>query len=183
MKKRLSKAVDVFKPAKRCSLEKEEIVLKAAFDVYCKNGDCAQMKKIMNARKDIDFINDEYDWIWGTPIHYAAANNELKVLKFLHKNGADLNYQTQKRKETALMIAVEEGHRAIISYLLENGADETLRNSKGQTAADILREKIAYQKQRKAQAQKQLDSDVKTITHFNRALKSRMANERAKQKS
>jgi ankyrin repeat protein len=41
------------------------------------------------------------------------------------------------RGRTALMIAAERGHPAIVEYLLERGADPTLRDKQGKSVVDL----------------------------------------------
>ena len=51
-----------------------------------------------------------------------------------------MNIQNRKG-ETALMIAVSNQYINIVIYLIEKGADVTIRNNNGKTALDIAREK------------------------------------------
>jgi murein DD-endopeptidase MepM/ murein hydrolase activator NlpD len=82
-------------------------------------------------------LRDEYG---QTPLMYAAgANGDPLILDMLMKSGADLNAQTDAGW-TALMYAARDATDLEVPILLLNaGADPTLRNSDGQSAADLAR--------------------------------------------
>ncbi len=51
--------------------------------------------------------------------------------------GADINYQDELTGFTALMTAIDSSNERIAEYLLNNGANPSLTNKKGKTAADL----------------------------------------------
>jgi ankyrin repeat protein len=70
-----------------------------------------------------------------------------KVITILLDRGARLDDQ-DNRGRTPLMIAAELNHTVAIDLLLARGADKTLRDKEGKSAADLtsltaLREKLA----------------------------------------
>ncbi len=77
----------------------------------------------------------------GTPLHSAATHLSLEALSALLKHGAQANAQDDDL-ETPLHVAVTNGgiHGAAeaVELLLRSGADETILNKNGKTAADIL---------------------------------------------
>ncbi len=48
-------------------------------------------------------------------------SGHLKVVKYLHKNGADLTYNDN----ISIRLASRNGHIEVVKYLYENGADLT----------------------------------------------------------
>lgn len=68
-----------------------------------------------------------------TPLMYACINRNLKIVKYLIKNGADVNMQEYK-ENTALMYASIFGSIEIVEYLLVNGAKTGIQNIGGTTA-------------------------------------------------
>jgi len=94
-------------------------------------------------KKDLD-INQEMlggNTLWGfysfTPLMYAAFQGDLKLVKELIENGADLNKKDDFFDYTALMWAASKGHDKMVDYLLKSGADatyKTIANGKPQNA-------------------------------------------------
>ncbi len=88
-----------------------------------------------------------------TPLMIASQYGYLDTVKLLIQNGARVNLQTKDSdsdcggdydyyypycinndKRTALMYALQGGHYEVAKYLIENGADVSLKDSKGNTA-------------------------------------------------
>jgi ankyrin repeat protein len=77
----------------------------------------------------------------------AGVKDILAVMTLLIDRGARLDDQ-DNRGRTALMIAAELNHAAAADLLLARGADKSLKDKQGKTAADLtsltaLREKLA----------------------------------------
>jgi ankyrin repeat protein len=86
------------------------------------------------------------DGVWGhdlTPLMWAAghandapAADGVAVAGILLDAGAELQ-RRDDRGRTALMIAAQRGHREMVTFLLGRGADPTLRDRAGLSAADL----------------------------------------------
>ncbi len=74
------------------------------------------------------------------PIHAAAANGNLVVLRALLQGGADVNAH-QQQDFTPLHTAADRGDGEMARLFLEHGADPDARDASGRTAADIARER------------------------------------------
>lgn len=59
------------------------------------------------------------------------------MVRILHREGEDLNQQTQLLRNTPLHISVACGNMLIVKYLVENGAQGSLSNHGGLTAIDL----------------------------------------------
>ena len=86
------------------------------------------------------FFSFQYQW---TPLHIAAALNEIEAVAALISHGADVNARN-KGGETPLMLASWWGHAKVVEALLDAGADKELKATsgiwKGNTALDIARD-------------------------------------------
>jgi ankyrin repeat protein len=79
---------------------------------------------------------------FSMPLHAACYQGNLQVVELLLRYpGIELN-AIDIDGRTPLMWAVERGHEAIIAFLLEKGADPTVKNQESKTAADVAREQI-----------------------------------------
>lgn len=70
---------------------------------------------------DVDEENSHIFATGETPLFMAAGEDNEELIKFLIKNGANVNTKSKEGK-TPLSIAVEEGHTKIIELLKSNGA-------------------------------------------------------------
>jgi uncharacterized protein len=73
-----------------------------------------------------------------TALHYAAANGHVDVVRYLLERHAYLDAESPNRT-TPLMMAARQGKPSMVDLLLEEGADPTIRNQSGLTAADYAR--------------------------------------------
>jgi len=86
------------------------------------------------------------DGIWGhdlTPLMWAAGHTNdapaadgLVVAEILLKAGADI-HRCDDRGRNALMIAAGRGHRGMVAFLLEHGANASVRDKQGMASADL----------------------------------------------
>jgi uncharacterized protein len=68
-----------------------------------------------------------------TPLHFAARQGHLDVVKSLLEAGADINQVTGGDKTSPLLIAIINGHFDLAKYLLDQGADPRLASENGVT--------------------------------------------------
>ncbi|WCM91641.1 ankyrin repeat domain-containing protein [Acidovorax sp. NCPPB 2350] len=75
------------------------------------------------------------------PLHYAASgttDRQLELARLLIDNDAYIDAESPNGT-TPLMMAVSYGRAEVARFLLEQGADPTLKNQVGLTAADFAR--------------------------------------------
>lgn len=84
----------------------------------------------------IKYILDHYDPIelfnsaaygWTVPFTVAAQLKNLDLMKLFCSYGADVNISGKGRK-TALFLACEQSNSEMVSFLMEKGADPTIRS-------------------------------------------------------
>ena len=73
-----------------------------------------------------------------TPLHSAAAAQDLSLVRALLEHGA-LPDARQQQGWTALHAAAQQGNQALAELLLQYGADRTLANDEGITPAALAR--------------------------------------------
>ena len=72
-------------------------------------------------------------------LHFCAFRGYLEIAQeILSQTRLNLNSAT-RRGNTALHAAAEAGHSEMVRFLLKSGADPTLRNAQGRSAADLCR--------------------------------------------
>lgn len=74
---------------------------------------------------------DATDSIGWTPLMAAVANHSAELVGFLLKHGANANHVA--REDTPLTLAASEGELALLTLLLNHGADPRLRRPDGWT--------------------------------------------------
>ena len=109
------------------------------------------MMAVENCRKDVVSFLIEHeanvdlqDEDGDTALHFACRSHaSLEILSCLIENGASINACTNC-KVTPLMMAVENCHKDVVSYLIEHGANVDLQDEDGDTALHY----VAYQESR-----------------------------------
>lgn len=85
-------------------------------------------------------VNDQ-DNAGNTPLHEAALNGHLEIVKLLVERGANVNMQSfDMFLDTPLIDASANGHIEVVKYLLDHGADPTMVNAKGLSAIESVEE-------------------------------------------
>jgi ankyrin repeat protein len=73
-----------------------------------------------------------------TPLHYAATNGHVEIIKLLLENYAFIDAPSPN-ETTPLMMAAMYGSTQSVELLLGEGADPLLKNQQGMTALDFAR--------------------------------------------
>ncbi|GMM56739.1 Hos4 protein [Maudiozyma humilis] len=104
--------------------------------IACDKGKLDTVRALL-AAGEID-VNDQ-DNAGNTPLHEAALNGHLEVVRVLVEHGADPNVRSYEMfGDTPLIDASANGHLDVVSYLLAHGADPTITNAKGMTAYEAI---------------------------------------------
>ena len=111
-------------------------------DARSRNGDTALMiaAYLSDAVSALALIEKEAEinrtgW---TALHYAAASGSVAIVRSLLDHAAYIDAESPNQT-TPLMMAARAGHKAVVLLLLEEGADASLKNALGLTAADFAR--------------------------------------------
>ncbi len=70
-----------------------------------------------------------------TPLHVAAAEGKLAIVRFLLDSGAKPDVMTTDNQGPALWLAAENGHKAVVELLLTRGADPNIKDGAALQAA------------------------------------------------
>lgn len=88
--------------------------------------------------KELRIKNEKFNTSGWTPLAQAIANENLpKIIWLVETLGVNINAKNRETGWTPLMKAVLDGKKNIVVYLLEHGADPTIKNSRGQDALVI----------------------------------------------
>lgn len=97
-----------------------------------------------------------------TPLHYAASGGQLSVVQLLLEHHAYID-AASPNGTTPLMIAARQQRPTVARFLVEQGADPTLRNDSGWSAADYFErhgetDQAAWMRERAAEFRKRYGS-------------------------
>ena len=73
---------------------------------------------------------------YNTPLMVAAWHGHLGIARILVESGACVNQQDRKNGYTALIKAAKKSKPEVVEFLLEKGADTTIRSWEGKSAYD-----------------------------------------------
>jgi len=93
------------------------------------NGDLGKVKELTSQDQALIEKEDKYG---RTPFHYAAMQNRTEVMEYLLQEGARIDATSSVEWcYTPLFCAVNSGKTESVRFLLENGADPSVRNQDG----------------------------------------------------
>lgn len=72
----------------------------------------------------------------SNPLHVAAIQNRIEIIKLLIVAGVDINHQGE-HGYTPLHEAVEQNNKDAVEVLLQLGADDSIENDHGMLALEI----------------------------------------------
>ncbi|XP_076996302.1 ankyrin repeat and SAM domain-containing protein 6 [Tamandua tetradactyla] len=100
-----------------------------------KMGNFQLVKEIANEDPShVNMVNGD----GATPLMLAAVMGQLPLVQLLVERRADVDKQDSVHGWTALMQATYHGNKEIVKYLLNQGADVSLRAKNGYTAFDLV---------------------------------------------
>jgi beta-lactamase regulating signal transducer with metallopeptidase domain/ankyrin repeat protein len=82
----------------------------------------------------MNYLNDR---AWTDAEFHAWQEREHRTMELLLSAGADINGRSGPESETALMIAAKRGNAEMTRELLAHGADVSLKDTNGETAAAL----------------------------------------------
>lgn len=80
----------------------------------------------------------------NSALHLAAMNNGLETVTALVELGSDINAIENEYGNTPLMIAAWSAYADIIQYLLDHGADISIKLKDGRTVLDVVGDSTEY---------------------------------------
>jgi len=92
--------------------------------------DFEEVKKIL---QDTSTINLS-DKLGRTPLHYAAFNGDIEIAKLLLGKGANIDATDRSKQWTPLFFAIFMKHEDMVNLLINEGADQTLKDKFSRTA-------------------------------------------------
>lgn len=127
-----------------CFIEPVTLLLDYHFDVngvYAYDPEFDENGVYIPSEKTSSLLNAVFRKVRGDWKNFRSEDRLIEMLTLLLDRGAEINQPSGPLHETPLMIAAEIGLSDVVRYLLNRGADISLRNKHDQTAEDIAREK------------------------------------------
>lgn len=104
-----------------------------ALHLACLYGHLQCVEVLLQEGAKADVVNTQDG---TTALHDAAAGGYLEIAQLLlNRSGASIVSQQDTDGDTALHNAARGGHLEVVQLLLQQGADPTVKNSSGKTAA------------------------------------------------
>ncbi|WP_420869220.1 ankyrin repeat domain-containing protein [Cupriavidus gilardii] len=124
------KAAEALIQAKNLDFDKTNAAGETALMMAALQGQL-DMVKLMVEQRQVEI--NKTGW---TPLHYAATNGHLEIVRYLLEESAYVDAESPNGT-TPLMMATRGGHIETVKLLLDEGADLRIRNQQGMTAIDF----------------------------------------------
>eukprot|EP01080_Neovahlkampfia_damariscottae_P010211 gene10211-2631_t len=98
-----------------------EVVSQVCF--AASKGDVEKLKTLFDENPNFSVNDGDYDY--RTPLHLAASEGQLEVVKYLIKKGADIN-AADRFRNTPIQDALRAGHNEVVSLLKSRGGTSEL---------------------------------------------------------
>jgi ankyrin repeat protein len=92
-------------------------------------GDRGEVQRFIRRGVDIDALDNHGE----SALHHAVKYDQPEVVALLIREGADIDVQTRRGKDTPLHYAVMWENWRVTEFLLSNGAQENIKNAEGET--------------------------------------------------
>ena len=125
------RVIDVLVASPKVNVEARNSKDESALMLAALKGDQDLVKKLIARDADIN----KPGW---TPLHYAATNGHLSIMKLLLDKYAFIDAQSPNGT-TPLMMAAMYGSPEAVKLLIDEGADLKMKNQQGMTALDFAK--------------------------------------------
>ena len=104
-----------------------------------RNGDLDSVKILLKYKADVEvrekYLRDNWFSITRASLFWAADFGYIDILRCLIENGVDINsFSADNCNCTPLMKAVENGDKDVVAFLIDHGANVTIKDKCGYTA-------------------------------------------------
>jgi ankyrin repeat protein/L-ascorbate metabolism protein UlaG (beta-lactamase superfamily) len=94
------------------------------------DGDAARVRELLRGDPTLAEVPDEADQFSSLPLHLAARNGHMEIVKLLLDAGTDVDCGDSD-ESTPLHVAALRRHQDIVAFLLAKGADVNRRDKNG----------------------------------------------------
>jgi ankyrin repeat protein len=111
-----------------------------------RDGEHDEAQRLVKDGANVNFINVN---MYGfRPLHQASKSCDLKTVRLLVNNGADVDCK-DRYGWTPAHVAAFRGHLDAAFVLIDHGADLSIKNNDGKTALDVANNKDVASKLRR----------------------------------
>jgi uncharacterized protein len=100
------------------------------------NGDALKVQQLLDASPELIYATEDK----GSPLHFAAIENQRGIVDLLLTYGADLNARDGEFDMTPMGWANEKGHTEMVQYLFAHGAEVNLNSAAAFGLIDCVQE-------------------------------------------
>ena len=119
-----------------CALDTQNTEAKGALQLAVENKHTAAALMLIAAGANVNVHDANYFY----PLHAAATNGDIDVVKALLEKKAELDVQTLAKGRTPLHCAIENEFAPVLRALLSAGANPDIASKEGKTPRDVANE-------------------------------------------